>query len=103
MSEKIEKPKFDPTKAKMIEVSEIPSRSTKGIWYNWIAVLQNLSKTPLKALTINEKEGSIIVIRNQISKAIKFAKIENIVVNTRNVNKLQTLYVSYKKSVTTKK
>lgn len=97
MSEKIEKPKFDMSKLKTVEISEIPSKSSKGVWQTWIPLLQNLAKTPTKALTVSEKEGSLPAIRNQISKAIKSANIEGIIVNTRKVNKIQVLFISYKK------
>jgi hypothetical protein len=102
MSEKQKKPTFDPATAKTIDISEIPEKATKAIWQNWIPILQNLIKTPTKALTVNEKEGSIGAIRNQIAKAINTAKIEGIIVNTRNVNKLRTLYISYKKPIVKK-
>jgi hypothetical protein len=99
MSENKEKPKFDISKLKTIEVSEIPVKTTKGIWKDLIPVLQNLIKTPIKALTITEKEASLPALRNQITKAIKTANIEGIILNTRNVNKIQTLFISYKKPV----
>ena len=94
---KTEKPKFDISKLKTIEASEIPAKATKGVWQQWIPILQNLAKTPQKALTISEKDGSLPTIRGQIAKAIKNDKIEGIIVNTRNVNKVQTLFISYKK------
>jgi hypothetical protein len=97
------KPKFEMSKVKTVEVSEIPSKSSKGMWQQWVIVLQNLAKTPAKALSVTEKDGSLPAIRNQITKAIKSAKIEGIVVNTRNINKVQTLFISYKKPQTVKK
>ena len=97
MSEKIEKPKFDISKLKTIEVSEIPERATTGKWRDWIAVLQNLVKTPTKALILTEKEASLPSIHNHIAKAIKSANIEGIIVNTRMINKTKTLFISYKK------
>ena len=99
MSEKIEKPKFDISKLKTIEASEIPAKTTKGKWRDWITVLQNLVKTPTKALTLTEKEASLPAVRNQIAKAIKSANIEGIIINTRNINKTQTLFISYKKPI----
>jgi hypothetical protein len=97
MSENKEKPKLDLNKLKTIEVSEIPAKASKGIWQNWISILQNLVKNPSKAITITEKEASLPAIRNQIAKAIKSAKIDGIVLNSRNINKTQTLFISYKK------
>jgi hypothetical protein len=99
MSEKIEKPKFDISKLKSVEVSEIPAKTSKGKWHDWIVVLQNLVKTPTKALTLTEKDASLPAIRNQIAKAIKSANIEGIIINTRNINKVQTLFISYKKPI----
>ncbi len=99
MSENKEKLKFEVSKLKTIEVSEIPAKSTKGKWRDLIPVLQNLVKTPTMALTISEKEASLPALRNQIAKAIKEAKIEGIILNSRNVNKTQTLFISYKKPV----
>jgi hypothetical protein len=93
------KPKFDISKLKTVEVSEIPQKQSKGTWRLWIPILQNLIKTPTKALTITEKEGPLPAIRNQIAKTIKEAKIEGIIINTRNVNKIQTLFISYKKPI----
>jgi hypothetical protein len=94
-----EKPKFDISKLKTVEVSEIPQKQSKGTWRLWIPILQNLVKTPTKALTVTEKEGSLPAIRNQIAKTIKEAKLEGIYINTRNVNKIQTLFISYKKPI----
>lgn len=103
MTEKVVKPKFNPANVKFVEVSEIPAKGTKGVWRDWIVALQNLAKTPTKAIVINEKEGSLPAIRNQIAKAITNAKIEGITINTRNVNKQQTLFISYKKPQAVKK
>ena len=103
MSEKIDKPKFEISKLKTVEVSEIPIKASKGKWRDLIPVLQNLIKTPSKALTISEKEASLPALRNQIAKAIKEAKIEGIIINSRNINKIQTLFISYKKPQTVKK
>jgi hypothetical protein len=99
MSENKENPKFDINKIKTVEVSEIPAKASKGVWQQWILVLQNLAKTPTKAITITEKEASLPALRNQIAKAIKNAKIEGIVINSRNINKTQTLFISYKKPI----
>jgi hypothetical protein len=99
---KEEKPKFDMSKLKTIEVSEIPAKTSKGVWRNWIIPLQNLAKTPTKALTITEKETSLPALRNQIAKAIKSATIEGIIINTRNINKTQTLFISYRKPIVKK-
>lgn len=96
MSENKQKPKLDMTKLRTVEVSEIPMKSSKGVWQNWIPILQNLSKTS-KAVIITENEASLPAIRNQIAKAIKNAKIEGIILNSRNINKVQTLFISYKK------
>ena len=97
------KPKFEMSKLKTVEVSEIPARTSKGTWQLWIKALQDLTKTPTKALTITEKDGSLPAIRNQITKAIKSANIEGIVINIRNINKIQTLFISYKKPIVVKK
>lgn len=97
MSEVKEKLKFDISKIKTIEVSEIPVKSSKGVWQQWTIVLQNLVKTPSKAITITEKEASLPAIRNQIAKAVKTANIEGIILNLRSINKVQTLFISYKK------
>lgn len=102
MSENKEKPKLDMSKLKYGEVSEIPAKASKGVWQNWIVILQNLAKTPTKDIIITEKEASLPAIRNQIAKAIKNAKIEGIVLNSRNINKTQTLFISYKKPVVKK-
>ena len=102
MSEKIEKQKFNPATVKFVEISEIPAKASKGMWQQWILPLQNLAKGT-KAITITEKEASLPALRNQISKAVKSAKIEGIIVNTRNVNKIQTLFISYKKPQSVKK
>lgn len=99
MSEKIGKPTFDISKLKTVETSEIPAKSTKGKWRDWVIVLQNLAKTPTKALTLTEKDASLPAIRNQIAKAIKSANIEGIIINSRNINKVQTLFISYKKPI----
>jgi len=99
MSENKEKPKLDMNKLKTVEVSEIPAKASKGVWQQWIPVLQNLVKTPNKAIEITEKEASLPAIRNQIAKAIKSANIEGIILNSRNINKIQTLFVSYRKPV----
>jgi hypothetical protein len=99
MSENKQKPKLDLNKLNIIEVSEIPAKASKGIWQNWINVLQMLSKTPSKAFSINENEASLPAIRNQIAKAVKKANIEGITLNSRNINKTQTLFISYKKPV----
>jgi hypothetical protein len=96
------KPKFDMSKLKTVEVSEIPAKSRKGVWQNWIIPLQTLVKTPTKAFTITEKDASLPAIRNQLAKAIKSANIEGIIINTRNINKVQTLFISYKKPVVKK-
>lgn len=103
MSENKEKLKFDISKLKSIEVSDIPVKASKGKWRELIPVLQNLAKTPNKALTISEKEASLPALRNQIVKAIKEAKLEGIVLNSRNINKTQTLFISYKKPQIVKK
>lgn len=103
MSENKSKPKLDLSKLKTVEVSEIPAKASKGIWQQWIIVLQNLVKTQTKAISITEKEASLPAIRNQIAKAIKNANIEGIVLNSRQINKVQTLFISYKKPVTAKK
>jgi hypothetical protein len=103
MSEVKTKVKFDPTGLKPIEQSEIPQKASKGIWLNWVPILQNLVKNPTKAFKISEKEASIPAIRNQIAKAIKHANIEGIVLNSRNIDKTQILFISYKKPVTVKK
>ena len=103
MSENKEKPKFDISKLKTVEVSEIPVKASKGKWRDLIPVLQNLVKTPTKALTISEKEASLPALRNQIAKAIKEANIEGIILNSRNVNKIQTLFISYRKPQIVKK
>ena len=97
------KPKFDISKLKTVEVSEIPQKQSKGTWRLWIPILQNLIKTPTKALTISEKEASLPALKNQLAKAVKEAKIEGIIVNTRNVNKVETIYISYKKPQIVKK
>jgi hypothetical protein len=102
MSEKIEKPKFDVSKLKTIEASEIPVKQSKGKWRDLIPVLQNLVKTQTKALTVTEKEASLPALRNQIAKAIKSANIEGIIINIRNINKTQTLFISYKKPIVKK-
>ena len=99
MSENKEKPKFDISKLKTVEISEIPVKASKGKWRDLIPVLQNLIKTPTKALTISEKEASLPALRNQIAKAVKEAKIEGIIINTRNINKIQTVFISYKKPI----
>lgn len=99
MSEKQEKQKFNPATAKTIEVTEIPAKASKGMWQQWITVLQNLVKTPSKAIIITEKEGSLPAIRNQIAKAVKSANIEGIILNSRNINKTQTLFISYHKPI----
>jgi hypothetical protein len=97
------KPKFEILNLKTVEVSEIPSKTSKGKWRDLIPVLQNLAKTQTKALTISEKEASLPALRSQITKAIKEAKLEGIVINTRNINKVQVLFISYKKPITAKK
>ena len=102
MSENKEKPKFEVSKLKTVEVSDIPIKTSKGKWRDLIPVLQNLVKTPTKALSISEKDASLPALRNQIAKAIKEAKIDGIVINTRNINKTQTLFISYKKVVVKK-
>jgi hypothetical protein len=94
-----EKPKFDITEIKYVETSDIPSKASKGLWQNWVTVLQNLVKTPTKAIIVTEKEASLPALRNQIAKAVKSAKIDGIIINTRNINKLQTLFISYRKPV----
>jgi hypothetical protein len=99
MTENKNKPKLDFNKLKTIEVSEIPVKACKGVWQNWVNVLQELIKTPTKAIAISEKEASLPAIRNQIAKAIKNTKIENIILNSRTVNKTQTLFISYKKPI----
>ena len=103
MAEKTDKPKFEIAKLKTVEISEIPIKASKGKWQDLIPVLQNLIKTPTKALSISEKEASLPALRNQISKAIKEAKIEGIVINSRNISKVQTLFISYKKPQVVKK
>jgi len=103
MSENKEKPKFDVSKLKIVETSEIPATASKGKWRDLIPILQNLIKTPTKALTISEKEASLPALKNQLAKAVKEAKIEGIIVNTRNVNKVKTIYISYKKPQIVKK
>ena len=103
MSDKTDKPKFEISKLKIVEVSEIPPKITKGKWRDLIPVLQNLIKTPSKALLISEKEASLPALRNQIAKAIKEAKIEGICINSRNINKVQTLFIIYKKPQIVKK
>jgi hypothetical protein len=102
MTENKEKPKFEVSKLKTVDISDIPVKASKGKWRDLIPVLQNLAKTPTKALSISEKEASIPALRNQIAKAIKEAKIEGIVINTRNINKTQILFISYKKPVVKK-
>jgi hypothetical protein len=97
MSEQKEKQKFEVSKLKTIEVSEIPVKASKGKWKDLIPILQNLIKTPTKALTVSEKEASLPALRNQIAKAVKEAKIEGIVLNIRTINKVQTFFISYKK------
>jgi len=97
MSENKEKPKFDISKLKTVEISEIPVKTSKGKWRDLIPVLQNLVKIPTKALTISEKDTSLPALRNQITKAIKEAKLEGIILNIRNINNIQTLFISYKK------
>lgn len=97
MSEKEIKPKLDLSKLKYVEVSEIPAKSSKGVWRGWIPILQNLAKNPTKSIQVTEKEASLPALRNQISKAIKAEKIEGIIINTRNINKVQVLFISYKK------
>ena len=99
MSENKSKLKFDPTTAKTIEVSDIPTKASKGVWQMWIPILQEIVKNPSKAKTVTEKQASLPAIRNQIAKAVKIAKIEGIVLNSRNVDKIQTLFISYKKPV----
>jgi len=99
LTENKEKPKLDMTKLKYGEVSEIPAKVSKGVWQQWIIVLQNLVKTPTKAICITEKEASLPAIRNQIAKAIKSANIEGIVLNSRTINKTQTLFISYRKPI----
>jgi len=99
MTENKEKPKFDVAKIREVYVSDIPAKTIKGVWQTWVSVLQELTKTPLKALTVTEKEASLPALRNQIAKAIKSAKIEGIILNSRNINKTQTLFISYKKPV----
>lgn len=96
MSEKTDKPKFEVSKLKTVEVSDIPTRTSKGKWRDLIPILQNLVKTPTKALSISEKEASLPALRNQLAKAIKEAKIDGIIINTRNINKTRTLFISYK-------
>jgi hypothetical protein len=103
MSEVKAKVKFNPATIKTIEVSEIPAKASKGIWMSWIPILQDLVKNPTKAKTVTEKEASLPAIRNQIAKAVKTANIAGIVLNSRNINKVQTLFISYKKPVTVKK
>lgn len=93
------KVKFNPATAKTVEISEIPQKASKGVWQQWIPLLQNLVKTPTKALQVTEKEASLPAIRNQIAKATKSANIDGIIINTRNCNKVQTLFISYKKPV----
>ncbi len=99
MSENKSKLKFDPTTAKTIEVSDIPTKASKGVWQMWIPILQEIVKNPSKAKTVTEKQASLPAIRNQIAEAVKTAKIEGIVLNSRNVDKIQTLFISYKKPV----
>jgi hypothetical protein len=97
MSENKENPKFDISKLKTVEISEIPQKQIKGKWRDLIPVLQNLVKTPTKALTISEKDASLPALRNRIVKAVKEAKLEGIILNIRNINNIQTLFISYKK------
>jgi hypothetical protein len=97
MSENKEKMKFEISKLKTVEVTEIPVKASKGKWRDLIPVLQNLVKTPTKALTISEKEASLPALRNQIAKAVKEAKLEGITLNSRTINKVQILFISYKK------
>ena len=103
MSEKADKPKFEIAKLKTVEVSEIPVKASKGKWRDLIPLLQNLIKTPTKALTISEKEASLPSLRTQIAKAIKESKIEGIILNVRTINKTQTLFISYHKPQLVKK
>jgi len=102
MSENKEKLKFEIAKLKTVEVSQIPIKASKGKWRDLIPVLQNLVKTPTKALSISEKEASLPALRNQIAKAVKEAKIEGIVLNSRTIDKVQTLFISYHKPQTKK-
>ena len=102
MSDKIEKPKFDISKIKSVDVSEIPPKAFRGKWMDWVPVLQNLTKNPTKALTLTEKEASLQSVKTQIAKAVKYANIEGIIINTRNINKTQTLFISYKKPIVKK-
>ena len=102
MSDKIEKPKFDISKLKSVDVSEIPPKAFRGKWMDWVPVLQNLTKNPTKALTLTEKEASLQSVKTQIAKAVKYANIEGIIINTRNINKTQTLFISYKKPIVKK-
>jgi hypothetical protein len=97
MSENKENPKFDISKLKTVEISEIPQKQIKGKWRDLIPVLQNLVKTPTKALTISEKDASLPALRNRIVKAVKEAKLEGVILNIRNINNIQTLFISYKK------
>lgn len=99
MSEKEVKPKLDLSKLKTVEVAEIPAKSSKGVWREWVKILQDLTKTPTKAIQITEKDASLPATRNQIAKAIKSANIEGIIINTRNINKTQNLFISYKKPI----
>jgi hypothetical protein len=102
MSEKSSKPKLDLSKLNIVDVATIPAKSTKGVWQSWIKILQDLVKTPTKAISITEKEASLPALRNQLAKAIKNGNIEGIIINTRNINKVQTLFISYKKPVVKK-
>jgi hypothetical protein len=106
MSEKIKKPKLDLTKLEYVE--KVPERSIKQSIF-WLPTLKALieatTKNPAKSvIQITEKQASLPAVRNQIVKAVKNnEEIAGIIVNTRTINKVETIFISYHKPQLQKK
>lgn len=90
------KPQLDITKLHYTD--KIPERKTKSS-VDWLPILKNLMsiKTSNNVLKISEDEASIGSVQNQMLKTIDKYKLTGIVINRRNVDKKQCLFISYKK------
>lgn len=92
------KPILDVTKLHYTDAIPKVERKHKNVT-NWLPILNILmaNKTANNVLKLDETECSVVNVQNQIIKTIKKNKLTGIIVNRRNIDKKQTLFVSYKK------
>ena len=82
--------------SKLRTVKEIPEKKRKES-INWQPILKGIIEKN-NIIAINEDEASLGSVRNQVVKAVKADKtLECIVLNVRQIDKKQTLFISKKK------